>query len=232
MRRNGTFRRLPVSLPYQRVQGCKLWLAADQITGVATGGKVASWQDIGPFSNSAVQATDGSRPTLINPARVNLPAVYFASSGTYLSVSNLALTNFTIFAIYQLAALTRAAHYLFGGSGVGLHGGGILAGLNGWGFYDGSIQVLASEEPTATWTLMTWQNGKLFRNGIEATYSSSGTSAGMTLNMIGRRDTSWADGYWNGYLAELIVFDVVLNPYERKLIETYLGAKYELTVAP
>lgn len=232
MRRYQTFRRLPVSLPHQLVQGCKLWLAADQIKDVANGAKVSVWTDIGPFSNSAIQATDANRPTFLSPAIYNYPAINFADSGTYLSLSNLVLTNFTIFAVYNLLAITRVIHYLLGGSGVGLHAGGSFAGVDGWGFYDGSIQVNANQEPTQVWNIMTWQNNKLFRNGVEATYTSSGTSTGMTLNIVGRRETSWADGYFNGYLAELIVFDVLLHSYDRKFIERYLAEKYAQIIAP
>lgn len=230
-RRSSLVRRLPIALPHELIDGCKLWLAGDQITGVANGGTITTWPDVSPIGNVVTQATSGSRPTFSIAAINGLPAVYFDDTGRHFTFTSLPLTGYTIFAVYDLLSLTRAAHYLLGGSGQGVHGGGIYSGLNGWGLYDGSIQVLASEEPTNVWTLMAWQNTKLFRNGVEATYSASGTSAGITLSIVGRRETSWADGYFRGYAAEIIVFGVTLNDYHRKTMEAYLANKYGLSIS-
>lgn len=240
MIRRGDFHRRrnlgdPKTHPVLRPGSCVLWLNGEDLDrSIADGAKVSSWPDRSGFSNHATQGTDASRPLMCTPCRNYWPGVYFAGEGTHLLLTSaVTLSSFTCITVSSLVSITQASHYLIGGAGTGLHRSGNYAGVNGFGAFDGSAQLMATVEPL-DWELMSYTNDKLFRNGVEISgYDAGGVGpvGSVTFGVVGRRETSWAGGYHNGRITEIALFAGVLSNTDRRRIEEYMADKYVFTLS-
>ena len=95
------------------------WLKADAITGVSSGGAVATWSDVSGHGNDAAQSTAAQRPTYVAGALNGLPVVRFNSAAsTYLSLSRPVQDDFTVLCVYRSSQGVGTGTAFFQGAGL------------------------------------------------------------------------------------------------------------------
>ncbi len=201
---------------------------------------VVTWYDINPHTNvpnNAVQNTLLSQPTYKEGKINNLPVLSFDGNDDVLPIaSNKVLTkySYTIFVVEE--RMTSLAGAMFGASN-GSSGGMtirynsgttiILKHFSSGGSDWGTATVPSYSSPTLRIISATFNQGpeNIYING-DLTYTSGSrlSSPINTLYEIGF-DGNGAPHY-NGYLAEIILFNRALKSSERHDIEAYLANKW------
>lgn len=183
---------------------------------------VGLWRDRSAVARHASQATAGAKPTYKASAINTRPALSFDGDDT-LAFSSLALTNFTVFVVYDVSVLNTLSYLLTSATG-GIHAGGTTAGVDGYGATDGTNLRTSNAEPTDA-GIVAYQNAHLYRNGVEATYSSTGTPTGLTLTLIGGR-ASPTTLTFKGLIGEILIYNSQLIAAQLTQVNDYLTAKW------
>lgn len=205
---------------------------------------IGTWYDNNPHAISrknATQSTTANKPKFyVNVFNDALPAVRFDGANDYLDFDGAALINnsYTIFVVEQ----RRAAGYLpfIGGTGSSLNTVLVLGYSSSTNITqsqytnDLNYTIAAYSSPTVkihTFKLNTtsgksyWISGGVSEDAAEETQTASLTSfAGSNLG-------KFSGNYFNGDLGEIIIFNRALKTNERRLIEKYLGEKYNITIS-
>jgi hypothetical protein len=239
----------------------RVWLDASRLTGYSNAAKVNQWTDASGNNLHARQANELNKPTLQTNVLNGKPVIRFDRTAAiqYLDITTpgigAAMSNSrTLFVVAQAHTggtgtghAANQAVFL----GVGYHSGIVFIGYPAT-TQAGAYQVTRGstfQHPyvTATAGQNTWH---LVTNPVEET--PSGTTNSMYLNgnyvnaaysplqlvtrsdlvRVGTGDLSgqyqWS---FNGDAAEIILFDVQLNAAQRIIVENYLSAKYNLSIA-
>jgi hypothetical protein len=233
-----------VSAPTE-ISGCVGWWdgadatsmfdAASGGSQVAPGGVISRWQDKSGRNNHAT-ATTTARPTLTAAGLNGRSVVTFDGSANAMTVpanADFNSNDVTYFVVFrQVSAANKGVYTKLSAVGGTLGFGlAVRSDPSVWMLQKnaGSSQVLtASVNPTTatriyTVTSTTAANG--FLDGLVSA-SASGQTADHSLNQavtIGARATS---EYLNGYIAEIIHFNVALSTTDRARVEAYLAAKW------
>ncbi|WP_200381862.1 LamG-like jellyroll fold domain-containing protein [Thiococcus pfennigii] len=227
-------------------------LNADTLNYTHFGGeKVTQWVDAsgGPFMASVIER---NAPTFVLDGIAGHGAVRFDGVDDYLSLPA-GFADFTegltLFVVARPTVVQGGAKLLLLGNGAGAenvgfgrNGGG--AGLqyfttNGGGSYGwfGTDAALADGEAAVYGVV---QGGGVADATVTATVSKNGQAVGggpvyvppvatRASNYLGR--SYWgSDGYFQGDIAEVILYDRALSPDEQALVHAYLAEKYELDV--
>jgi hypothetical protein len=232
----------PNALPVPQ-SGLSLWLRGD-FGPIVTGAKVTQWIDLSGSTNNAAQATSTKQPTLVNPAINGYPAVKFNGTSQYLSLTS-GLSDLTtgaaIFAIISPVGTATKTLVTSANAGpadmLSVQTINTQANLNA---YDG---ITASSVTTATGalTLSKFQLLEAVHNGaasatlsVNAAPLITGTVQNLnnttrTQNYVGADNT--AATFWNGQLAELLVYSRTVTASEQAAIEGYLVSKYQVFTA-
>lgn len=194
---------------------------------VSNGNAVGYIPDQSTAADPLLQATAANkgvyRPTGVN----GQPGVEIVTDD-FFALTSLALTNFTIIAVYDVSAHVGAAGYLLAGSSQGvLVGGDAVAG---YGEFDGTNLRAANEKPT-TPEVFVFQNAKLFRNGVEAAYANTSTLTGLTLTRLGvRPDNPTNPGLrFDGVFGGIIIADIIMDAAQLLTYGGYLASVYGRT---
>lgn len=115
---------------------------------------------------------------------------------------------------------------------------------NQWQFWTGRSaggwQSVNGPTPSSGWSGQTlkYQNGtdgkKIYNNGklhSQATHSMTLNSKRPIRIGAGLNERTRPDYYYKGYVGEVIMYDQPLNEVQRILVENYLAAKYDYTLA-
>ncbi|HRS54359.1 MAG TPA: PKD domain-containing protein, partial [Bacteroidales bacterium] len=220
------------------IPGMTLWYKVNSGVNVINNNEVLKWLDCSGNNKHAFQNTSSLRPTYIPNALNGWPVLHFGKTGqngerTYLNFDTVKFTNgnFSIFTVYKAIDINKSFHYfLSGGTGTsfkgGCHAGGTYTGINGYGIYGvGGINGRNAAEEPINWGIVTYFNNKLYRNSKEANYSLQGTVNDIYINTIGTR-LDYANFFFYGDIAEIIVYDNKLNTQQQAFIERYLHDKY------
>jgi hypothetical protein len=207
--------------------GLALWLRAD--AGLATDGGdwVTRWEDQSGRANHATQSIGVKAPLFAREGMNDLPTVRFDGLDDSVSFTAPISTIRSVFwVVKESAAATSAYRSLLGHSTLR--------------HFEGS--------PTAIWrsdtccTSAAVQGGQTWLNGQPV--DGRATSRPRTLSVISlvttgpvtadRFGSASAASPWWGDLAELLIYDRVLDPLERRQVEDFLISKYEIgaTVTP
>lgn len=252
---------LPTPFRPTKIAGLQLWLKADAITGVAAGGTVATWPDSSGNGNDATQATEANKPTWQTNVVNGHPVVRLDGTDDWLDVSDQAGfdggTGLTIYAVSKQATLatgkaliTKWDYQTQGAWGFQTHesttgeiqmyvaetvtdvGDKIQrstnAGLTATSFtivvtvYDGTQATNADR-------VKFYRNGTVLSTAVQNTIPTSMPNASSTLK-VGKFGGSLTR-YYNGDLAELIVYSRALAAADRQRIERYLARKYGITLS-
>ena len=238
--------------------GLTLWLKADAITGVASGGKLTSWNDNSGLGNHMSEALNP--PNYFTNIINGLPVVRFNPASTQrlgrsILGSDVFSTNETdIFIVQKQNAATVATVTLcwygpplaYGNNTVLVH----LSHTDSLHFYYGAnINSLIGAQPTG------WDNTfhivTLTHKSVGTTDPSSNRSQiaingllsylnlvpGQALDTtqtgplyIGFQDHGAGVNYFDGDIAEIIIYNRKLTDTERRGVELYLSDKYAITL--
>ena len=218
------------------VAGLTQWLRADKglyqttdtSSPVTTNGQtVGLWQDQSGNGNHATQASSGLRPTYASSvaAANNRQALSFDNSNDTMTTTNATPSTLTIFVVWACADTagnhraveSNTINWFLGTNGsMAYYSNG---GVKNSAMTNNQFYIEMVNQDTGVGTL--WKDGTQIAGTITA-YDP------VTL-LLG--DATFGQPT-NGYIAEVIVFNSTLSSPNRKLIEGYLGTRYNISVPP
>lgn len=223
------------------ISGMLCWLdgADPNGTGVipVAGSSIATWVDKSGYGYNFTQSTAGSQPTY--SAMSN--GMYALNLATSKSINNSTIqfpTNYTIFAVGYTTLNNSGNGYirLFSGNpdaylffGAGGSNNTNFATFTGNGTAWNDINTNTPTTSIASLCLMgiTTNNTSTglipYVNGTALT-AKNGTNASFTGLFIGRHVDSTQ--FWNGYVAEVLIYNSVLTLSQRQQVEGYLAWKW------
>ena len=219
----------------------------------ADSSKITTWRDINPASNDhhnvISNAPPSTSPTYIANCINQLPCLRFNGSGNYLAFGAsggnfLINTDYTIFVIEQRRASTEG--YFFGSSyGVLAENDRVMLGyatdsmlLYSHDANDYVVMIDNYSTPTPKLHSFRFNSASAsdsrtyFLNGAQVAlvdYDADPVISPITANSfttIGFSTGTGFSGYFNGDIAEIIIFTRALNAKERSAVEGYLGKKW------
>jgi hypothetical protein len=224
----------------------KLWVKSDDIAVVADGTDITSWADASGSTNNLSQSNTTFTPRYFANIINGRPVVRFNQANgrlihnTFTDFPSTALT--TIFVnsnndsgegVLSYASTTSDNEYL-------------LFSSNNLVIYRGATNVTSGTAINGnTFRILgnTWQSSdgstQLYRNGTQ-TYTgtlSAGTPITTGGNFALANEQDAIDGGYTagqahqGDFTEIILYNVVLNSARRKIVDNYLSAKYNITIA-
>lgn len=247
---SGGFNSSPIILSPTDISDLKIWLDANDITQVDNTA-VSSWLDKSGNTHHASNALTASQPLYRTNQANSKPSVVFDGVDDVLTFSGTALNIARNISGVSIFTVARHNVYGAGTSGEliyfstsstnprvsfqGLPNAslGIKAQrldtdagstLSAVGMQAGSYQVQSCVIDYLTGKADIYVNNQLI--GSSTTFTTTGTTsntASLTAN-LGRKDTG--SNFLNGGIAELLVYNKVLNTNEKTFIENYLKNKY------
>lgn len=222
--------------------GLSLWLRGE-FGPVTSGSNVTQWSDLSGSSpaNDATQGTGADQPTLVTDAVNGLSAVSFDGSSDYLSLAS-GLGDLTsgvsIFAVVKPTSTGTATIFTSGNSDPADETS--IETLNTQGRFNAYNSTTGSSvtTPTSTFTVDKFQLFDAVHDGssdaalaLNTLSAGSGTVQNLTntsrsLNYVGSDNS--LGSFWQGELAELLVYSRVVSDTEKAQIEAYLFARYQL----
>ncbi|MCB0738779.1 MAG: T9SS type A sorting domain-containing protein [Bacteroidetes bacterium] len=230
----------------------ELWLKADtSVTGTTN---VSAWGDVSGNGHSATQSNSSKQPELTTAAINFNDAVTFNGTSDFLDIafnSDLNPDNFTIFSVHQVAggnAYRSPITSRNDQSGQPTEGYIMYLDANGeYEFWTGQSAGSWGYQQSGDYT-----SGKAEIASIMGEKSSSSLIKNMYLNgeniagpstqafvknasqslRIGAGQTESTTGmfFWNGPIAEQIVYSGTITDAERKKITSYLAIKYGVSL--
>lgn len=235
-------RRAPKIVP-AKFPDCEMWLRADMGIELESAANrvVSSWRDMTMRGHTCTQSTSSRRPSVRTNAINDLPSVYFdaSSAGTekYFSLST-SLSGLTAAHAFLVAKNIAATAPSAARSGLWRLGGSASASAftaTDGQIYDdfGSNTRYTEGSPAATVTnafcyevRATSSAWNSYLNGTAQSSSGSNTVAWSGTPELGGNSASGV--YYDGHVAEVIVYKRVLEAYERRALVDYLNARYAL----
>lgn len=195
--------------------------AAGTTPAVANNDPVGLWQEKSGNARHSSQATADARPLLLLNQFNSLPAVKADGKDDLLSFTSFSTgAAFTLYVVAAANTISVGAEYFLASAAMGFaFGGTSLAGYAVWNGSDGRI---ANEEPT-TLSLYVFQSTALYRNGLEATYTTSGTAGAITIDKIFWRSSTLKS---DASIGELLLYGATHDATTRGKVETYLNTKW------
>jgi hypothetical protein len=229
----------PNAAPVPRT-GLSVWLRSD--FGVVTSGSsVNTWVDLSGSGNNGTQGTTAKQPTVVSSAINGRNGIKF--NGT---TQNLALptgfasfTGSTIFIVAQPNAVTAGARLIDLGNGATSNNILIQEPTStGAAFYIYNAASPTSVTSSSALTLKQFHLLEVVDSGTTATIYTDGvlgaTSAAMnTINNVSRANnfigqSSSGTNFYNGQIAELLVYNVTLTADQIADVEAYIAARYQI----
>lgn len=228
--------------------GLQMWLDASSLS-LINNDPVSSWTDLSGTNKNATQDTLAMRPLYKTNMINGKPAVVFDGINDYLAFdgSIIVNTNYTIITVLKRTSSTPSSHHYFLGGTENAQNKNLHLGwrVNGTfthapytNDYDMRVSNYAAGDPANIFSFRhsttagkdTYINGAL--RGLNMNAAVSGRFAHLTDwkgASIGRYIDGAINNRFNGWMAELIVYNRYLTETERKAIEAYLANKYALT---
>lgn len=225
--------------------GLALWLDAGQNVTSITSPWVTSWSDRLGRPLVASAASDPARPVLSTNALNQLPAISFQSTSHLLSLTNsssVLTDNVTVFVVGKHSSTGAQKPFVMAsdvwtkGWAIGL----IPSGKDGFyaQHYTQNDAVPATALATNTYAVMMGQHDGLnafyWRNGQELATDGFIGSLTYTPNVpltIGGCSASTAQRI-TGQIAEILLYNRAIEPWERQVVEGYLWQKYAVGAPP
>jgi probable HAF family extracellular repeat protein len=226
---------ITVGLP--QTNHLKLWLKADAIITLTNNAPVASWPDSSGLNNNATQSTAANRPVWLTNVLNGKPSIHFDGVNDSFSLPNL-MNGATQAEAY---VVLKAQNDVPGSNrGLWRFGSyGAPANLR----YPGTDGVIVDEfGSSAAYTVgdpapalntfhifnVSSKSGEWIArfNGVMQYYTTNNTVGFNTTPTLGVGGI-----YFDGDIAEVLVFDAVLTSSDRNSIGEYLNRKYGLASA-
>jgi hypothetical protein len=225
---------------------CQLWLdAADLSTLALNGAAVVAWQDKSGRNNGATGGTSPSLATdsiLAQTASGLSQVVRFDGAATYLgmNLSSLSGSPYTIIALEVATSKSGGSSYFIGNSGgnstdLTLHVGYNTPTEWRWGQYADDLNY----DTTFTFPVVRISTEKITASRGETLYINSMPVASRTAAgfldgpslVNGTVGGALGGAFYQGDLAELIVYNTALNDADRLNVENYLSTKWSTGLA-
>ena len=216
----------------------RLWLRADDISGT-NGDPISTWPDASGNSFDATQ-TGTSRPTFLTNTINGLPVVRLDGIDDYFDDNHSYSANY-VFAVYNFRSTLQGTDdlgQLWGAYGNGVHiafdtragnqdglsfDGNTSVGNQGrYGFNGATFGSFISNDNTNPVTL----------DQFDIVTAEFNANRALTRQVIGGLHPNFTISQHNfgGDIAEIIVYDRVLNNAERIAVENYLSSKYNVSI--
>ncbi len=226
------------------VAGLALWLKADGITPLPDGTVISDWPDA---SGNGITTVVFSNPRYFHTAFNGMPAVRFDGS-SYILASE--FMNFSSFTIFYVGAYTGP-----GGGRHIIYDQGVTAGSTPFiGLHISTVSITGTVGDsqatpeflsiTSPLTPTTPHIAVFVLNGQNASLFLNGASSGGTLNLAYDSSTTWFNGpsapsigsqngvmYYQGDIAEIIVYNNALSETDGFAVDCYLSKKYGIAVS-
>jgi Concanavalin A-like lectin/glucanases superfamily/HYR domain/PKD domain len=218
----------------------RVWLRADQGAEFTAAGRLQWWDDQSGNDNSALQWYPGRNATWIPDAINGKPAVRFNGTADYLDLPDSTVppgnSPYTMLAVLRpLGTNNSGASFLGAGNTSGGEANWFTLGpdgrfYNAWWFDDavtGTGAITLGEPVLLSVVYDTTQGRSLYVSGhIEGRSTSILRNGGIRNNRLG----AWINGadYFNGDIAEVIVYGRALSDAERVTAECRLASKYAI----
>ena len=215
------------------IPGLQLWLKADSVPVHISGSNIAQWYDCSGNSYSIIQSNTAMQPTVQNNVINGRPVIRFDGSNDYLTGGNILNMGTNSWDIYVIGRSTNndgAIVTKYDNASDNIYGLGYYNSSLYWSFYAKNIVTnLAAGKfyyYNAKSSRSILQNELFVNNNSEgATSISSANRDCPTCNF----DIGYADAvfdHFNGDIAEIIIYNTILNPAQKTQLESYLQSKY------
>ncbi|OAM91858.1 hypothetical protein AW736_26520 [Termitidicoccus mucosus] len=214
--------------------GLRLWLKADAGVVTGTDGKISQWTDQSGLNNHATQGSAAYRPEVAAETLNGLPVVKFtASTNQWMQFGNVmsGATQGEIFVLVKAAQATPGTHrglWWFGGAGGATH----YPASNGSvvdDFGSNAAKTAGAPPDITQWHIYNvsskagdWESRV---NGKTHYRTTTNNVSFYTAPYLGRTNQGYA---FDGDIAEVIIYDRVLDEEEREAVGTYLYSQYTL----
>ena len=225
----------------------RAWWKADAIIGLSDQDALTTWEDSHTNNIDLTQATTTAKPKYRTNVVNGKPAVVFdpTVTGRFLAPTTACVGAFTegeIFAIVKItteppASATWTGLWQWGGTGERMHfpwnGDSVI--------YDNFGSTFRKTVGNPTPALTSWRLYNTSSKTSEWIARIDGTSIFSTASnatawsgneFLGKSLQASATDYWfNGTIAEVLIYSAVLSSTLRDEVEAYLADKYALTIA-
>ncbi len=215
----------------------ELWLRADSITSVADGVNLPQWNDVSGNARNASQGTAGNQAVFNDNVVNGFPVVSFDGVNDFYR-DTYAYSAQSFFAVYEIQSGVQQSgdlgqlwgnyadyiHVALDGRDVGVFsfdGGGDTKARFAM---DGSAFSASYFEDSPNSHANAWSYDQFELVSVEFQSITS-----LTQQVLGSLISPTM--YYGGNIAEILVYNEALNQTRRNIVESYLGAKYALTVA-
>lgn len=232
------------------ISNLKLWLKADAISST-DGTAISTWSDSSGTGNDATQATGANQPIYRTNIINGMPAVDFDGSNDRMAVTTTGFpsgnADFTMIGVHLPVSASDKRVFVFGQSTAGTRTNAVMTVLDG-NTFENSIGSTGSD---LDWDLPTNTTSNNIRTApvvqtfrytassllMEGFAPVQNTSSSTTLNGSASLSTSLARlgsnsssnaNFYEGYIAEFILYSSAITDAQRIGIEAYLMQKYGL----
>ncbi len=224
----------------QTLPGLLLWLdASDTSTIVDSGGAVSEWQDKSGNNHHAAQTTSGEHPITGSRTINSLNTLNFDGNDDMLELPaglyTISSGNNTAYIVYASDSATTEQRLITGVT-TGTRWGLIfdadtdteIDAINNTSFISASDQITPDTSPHIA-TLK--RDGSTVTAYHDASAGASAAAADVTLSqlVIGCYPLSGGSGFFDGRIAEVLIYANAHSNAERATIRTYLEQKWGLS---
>lgn len=238
---SGTFETEIASVIYNNsipADSLTMWLSAGNGIQIGSGSSITNWYDASGNANSATQSSSGYEPSIVDNVINGNPVVRFNGTSSYMVIDDaenirLANSDYEIFVVAK--SNSSALQFLFSG-GIGeqeiqLNGASGLRFLPAGGkLVDaGTAAEYVTGEPFIFNVQATSTESNIRINNLKLGYlEGNGRSSYANQVLLGLRTGGLY--YFNGDLAEIIVYNKALDVTSRNSVNSYLSSKYGITL--
>ncbi len=227
------------------LSGCIFWLRADIGITIGTGSAntgVSGWKDQSGSGNDAAQATPANQPVYTPNAMNGLPALRMtAANAQWMSTAAFTVgAAATLIAAVQPVASPQASYarlmeqdysstYFLGCDSVG-SSYKLIVNTNTPPYGVAGGGTITSGAPTIVTGKYASPTGSLYVNGALVASDTFTAPTPTSQPLLISKDHAAAGEYWDGYIAELLIYNRALTKNEFTQVHRYLGARYSIVV--
>jgi len=224
-----------------------LWLRADKGVQLDDQGRVMFWRDQAPSTtdhlhkHDASQATLANRPLFQSQGIHKNAAIKFDGKDDFLNLAGQAIwkPQFSIIAVVSQSSTGSAAREIISNwHRRGRSTNSIFLGTTGTNkvrLSDAFSPAGILTEPSRPFILTainTTGQASTFQNSTLLATQAALTPRVLAAPYVLGTQGNYGSEFWQGNIAELLVFDHPLSKEERDAVWSYLGVKYQLSVTP
>jgi len=208
------------------------WDASDSSTITTSGSEVTQWSDKSGNGNDVSQSAGGSRPSPVANGLNGLQVLNFDGTADHLVSNTFVLQN--AHSIYAVAKsntngyrrLLNIEKYYYLGNGNGNNDFATLYGSNGWISTDTNTPAKSIEAHSILVAVSDGTNAIPYHNGTAQNSRSSNMGGAAPAGITIGRHSAKSEQYWDGHIAEIIIFNKNHSNTEREQVEGYLAHKW------